>query len=128
MLLKIDNIPTIFRQPKISPSYYDLVTKILDLESKNRFLSEADIRFKVNTLRKNFYDDSTKTQNIVESFALTREVAFRKLGLKHFETQILGGLVLNDGKIAEMKTGEGKTLVQLFLHRFKLLVVKVFIL
>ena len=111
MLLKIDNIPTLFRQPKISPIYYDLVDKILDLESKNSLLSDADIRFKVDILRKNFFDESKKSQNIVESFALTREVASRKLGLKHFETQILGGLVLNEGKIAEMKTGEGKTLV-----------------
>ena len=111
MLLKIDNISTLFRQPKISPIYYDLVDKILDLESKNSLLSDADIRFKVDILRKNFFDESKKSQNIVESFALTREVASRKLGLKHFETQILGGLVLNEGKIAEMKTGEGKTLV-----------------
>ena len=96
MLLQIDNLPTLFRQPKISPIYYDLVDKILELESKNALLSDADIRSKVEILRQNFYDDSKKSQNIVESFALTREVAFRKLGLKHFETQILGGLVLYD--------------------------------
>nr|AOW70740.1 preprotein-translocase subunit a [Monodopsis sp. MarTras21] len=111
MLLKINKIPTFFRQPKISPVYYDLVDKILSLESKISLLSDADIRHQMNILRKNFYDESKTSQNIVESFALTREVASRKLGLKHFETQLLGGLVLNDGKIAEMKTGEGKTLV-----------------
>ena len=55
MLLKIDNIPTLFRQPKISPIYYDLVDKILELESKNSLLSDADIRSKVDILRKNFF-------------------------------------------------------------------------
>jgi preprotein translocase subunit SecA len=48
---------------------------------------------------------------IAESFALTREAGLRTLGLRHFDVQLLGGLVLNDQKIAEMKTGEGKTLV-----------------
>lgn len=111
MLPKIDNLTTLFRQPKISPTYYDLVDKILSLESKTSLLTDSEIRSKVEQLRKTFCDETKKEQNIVESFALTREVAFRKLGLKHFETQLLGGLVLNDGKIAEMKTGEGKTLV-----------------
>jgi preprotein translocase subunit SecA len=48
---------------------------------------------------------------IAESFALTREASVRTLGLRHFDVQLIGGLVLNDKKIAEMKTGEGKTLV-----------------
>ena len=109
MLQKIENLTTFFRKPKISPIYYDLVDKILELEPKTTLLSESDIRDKIQKLRKTFFDESKKQQNIVESFALTREVASRKLGLKHFETQLLGGLVLNDGKIAEMKTGEGKT-------------------
>jgi preprotein translocase subunit SecA len=48
---------------------------------------------------------------IAESFALTREASFRTLGLRHFDVQLIGGLVLNDQRIGEMKTGEGKTLV-----------------
>jgi len=111
MLPKIDNLTTLFRQPKISPIYYDLVDKILSLESKTSLLTDSEIRSKIEQLRKEFYDETKREKIIVESFALTREVASRKLGLKHFETQLLGGLVLNDGKIAEMKTGEGKTLV-----------------
>jgi len=111
MLPKIDNLTTLLRQPKISPIYYDLVDKILSLESKTSLLTDSEIRSKIEQLRKEFYDETKREKNIVESFALTREVASRKLGLKHFETQLLGGLVLNDGKIAEMKTGEGKTLV-----------------
>nr|YP_010478955.1 preprotein-translocase subunit a [Lietzensia polymorpha]UVI61260.1 preprotein-translocase subunit a [Lietzensia polymorpha] len=111
MIFKIDNLGTFFRQPKISPVYYDRVDQILSLEPKYRLLSDSEIKAQMNNLRKKHNDTSLKSQNIIESFALTREIASRKLGLKHFETQILGGLVLNDGKIAEMKTGEGKTLV-----------------
>jgi preprotein translocase subunit SecA len=48
---------------------------------------------------------------IAEAFALVREASDRVLGLRHFDVQLIGGLVLNEGKIAEMKTGEGKTLV-----------------
>jgi preprotein translocase subunit SecA len=51
---------------------------------------------------------------IAESFALTREASFRTLGLRHFDVQLIGGLVLNDQRIGEMKTGEGKTLVLLY--------------
>nr|YP_009550353.1 preprotein-translocase subunit a [Characiopsis acuta]QAA11286.1 preprotein-translocase subunit a [Characiopsis acuta] len=111
MIFKIDNIGTFFRQPKISPAYYDLVDQILSLEPKYKSLSDSEIKFSVNKLRKQNSKQGNRTQDIVQSFALTREIASRKLGLKHFETQLLGGLVLNDGKIAEMKTGEGKTLV-----------------
>jgi preprotein translocase subunit SecA len=50
---------------------------------------------------------------LIESFALTREASFRTLGLRHFDVQLIGGLVLNDQRIGEMKTGEGKTLVTL---------------
>lgn len=111
MILTIDTIGPFFRQPKISPIYYDLVDQILACESSYALLSDTEIKSRINNLRKKFFDKTNRSQNIIESFSLTREVASRKLGLKHFETQILGGLVLNDGKIAEMKTGEGKTLV-----------------
>lgn len=111
MILKIDNLGAFFRQPKISPAYYDLVDQILSCESKYRLLSDSEIKDQFNSLRKRYNVSTLESQNIIQSFALTREIASRKLGLKHFETQILGGLVLNDGKIAEMKTGEGKTLV-----------------
>ncbi len=111
MILKIDSINPFFRQSKISPFYYDLVDQILSNESKYNLLSDTDIKLKIRNLKKQLFDKTRRSENIIESFSLTREIASRKLGLKHFETQILGGLVLNDGKIAEMKTGEGKTLV-----------------
>lgn len=111
MALNIENIGSLFRKPKISPAYYNLVDKILSLESKYCLLSETDIKTNIKILKKKYDNNSENLDLLVESFALTREVAYRKLGLKHFETQLLGGLVLNEGKIAEMKTGEGKTLV-----------------
>jgi preprotein translocase subunit SecA len=110
-IFNIENFSSLFRQPKISPAYYNLVDNILALESKYSLLSNSDIQSNIRVLRKKASENLLSSDLLVESFALTREVGWRKLGLKHFETQILGGLVLNDGKIAEMKTGEGKTLV-----------------
>ena len=57
-----------------------------------------------------------------DAFALVREAAIRTLGQRHYDVQILGGIALHNGKIAEMKTGEGKHLFQLYLHIWMLLV------
>lgn len=111
MVLKVETLGMFFRKPKISPFYYELVDKILALDLKYRLMSNSDIKAHIELLKSRFNDHIYESELICESFAATREIASRKLGLKHFETQILGGLVLNDGKIAEMKTGEGKTLV-----------------
>ena len=91
--------------------YQSLINQIKTLESDLKILSDSELRTKSFKLKKKY----EKTQNleplIAESFALTREAGLRTLGLRHFDVQLLGGLVLNDQKIAEMKTGEGKTLV-----------------
>merc|ERR1712238_408386 len=58
-----------------------------------------------------YQDQQNLDSLIAESFAITRETSLRTLGLRHFDVQLLGGLVLNNNKIAEMRTGEGKTLV-----------------
>ena len=62
-------------------------------------------------LQKQYQENSNLNSLIAESFALTREASLRTIGLRHFDVQLIGGLVLNNQKIAEMKTGEGKTLV-----------------
>jgi preprotein translocase subunit SecA len=62
-------------------------------------------------LKKQYQTEKNLDALIAESFALTREASLRTLGLRHFDVQLIGGLVLNDQLIAEMKTGEGKTLV-----------------
>lgn len=111
MKLQIANISNLFRQPQISPYYFELLDQILFLEDRTKSLTDSEIRNKIEILKRSFDSDFLQPSFIAESFSLTREMASRKLGLKHFETQILGGLILNDGKIAEMKTGEGKTLV-----------------
>jgi len=80
----------------------------LELEIQN--LSDFQIQEKVQKLIKQYRQEKNYDSILCESFALTREASKRKLGLRHFNSQIYGGLVLHDGKIAEMMTGEGKTL------------------
>jgi preprotein translocase subunit SecA len=91
--------------------YKSLITEINDLESKFKLFTDNEIRLKSIQLQKQYKTSSNLSNLIVESFALTREASFRTLGLRHYDVQLLGGLVLNSGKIAEMRTGEGKTLV-----------------
>merc|ERR1712023_625734 len=81
------------------------------MEDSFQTLTDHALRIKSIPLKKR-YDESKDLNSLVsESFALTREASLRTLGLRHFDVQLIGGLVLNNQKIAEMKTGEGKTLV-----------------
>ena len=91
--------------------YQNLITQINTLESELTLLSDSDLRAKSLKLQKQYQENQSLNFLIAESFALTREASKRTLGLRHYDVQLLGGLVLNDQKIAEMKTGEGKTLV-----------------
>merc|ERR1712174_138412 len=74
-------------------------------------LTDNDLRAQSFKLKKQYQKSKDLNSLIPESFALTREASLRTLGLRHFDVQLLGGLVLNNRKIAEMKTGEGKTIV-----------------
>ena len=90
----------------------NLILAINDKESDTKRLSESEIKEKTAILKKNVQNGSVKIDTIIpESFALVREAAKRTLGERHYDVQLAGGLILNKGKIAEMKTGEGKTLV-----------------
>ena len=91
--------------------YQDLVTQINHLEEKFQTFTDNDLRAETFQLKKRYQESQNLNSVIAESFALTREASVRTLGLRHFDVQLLGGLVLNNQKIAEMKTGEGKTLV-----------------
>merc|ERR1711976_1113434 len=71
----------------------------------------GELRKKSIQLQKQYKQNQNLLELTPEAFALTREASLRTLGLRHFDVQLIGGLVLNDQKIAEMKTGEGKTLV-----------------
>ena len=100
-----------FKKNSIANEYQTLVTEINSLESKFQTLTDSEIRLKSSQLRKQYQANSDLTNITAEAFALTREASVRTLGLRHYDVQLIGGLVLNSGKIAEMRTGEGKTLV-----------------
>ena len=92
--------------------YAKRVRDINALESKYQAMSDDELKNSFNEL-KSAVRDGLKTLDEVlnDVFAIVREVSKRTLGMRHFDVQLIGGMVLNDGKIAEMKTGEGKTLV-----------------
>ena len=90
----------------------NLVLAINNQEDEIKQLSEGDIREKTFNFKKNARSGSLNIDEIIpEGFALVREAAKRTLGERHYDVQLSGGLILHSGKIAEMKTGEGKTLV-----------------
>jgi len=90
----------------------NLVEAINNKENEIKSLSEADFKEKTFNFKKNAQNGSFKIDEIIpESFALVREAAKRTLGERHYNVQLAGGIILHNGKIAEMKTGEGKTLV-----------------
>ena len=95
----------------ITKKYQNLVSQINNLEDKFQTLTDNELRAQSFKLKKQYKKSEDLNSVISESFALTREASLRTLGLRHFDVQLIGGLTLNNQKIAEMKTGEGKTLV-----------------
>ena len=95
----------------ITKKYQNLVSQINSLEDKFQTLTDNELRAQSFKLKQQYKDSEDLNSVISESFALTREASLRTLGLRHFDVQLIGGLTLNNQKIAEMKTGEGKTLV-----------------
>ena len=91
--------------------YQKLINQINLLEEELKTLNNSELRAQNFKLKQEYQETQNLESLISKSFALTREVSLRTLGLKHFDVQLIGGLVLNNQKIAEMKTGEGKTLV-----------------
>ena len=100
-----------FKSTAIRRKYKTLINDINELENSLKSLSDNELLIKSNKLQKYYQEQKNLDYLIAEAFALTREASIRTLGLRHFDVQLLGGLVLNNNKIAEMKTGEGKTLV-----------------
>ena len=88
-----------------------LVDKIEALDNDMQKLSDAELKGKTEEFRKRLADGETLEDLLVEAFAVVREASYRVLNMKHFRVQIIGGIILHQGRIAEMKTGEGKTLV-----------------
>ena len=100
-----------FKKQLITREYQTLISDINLLESDLKQLTDAEILTKSNILQQQYQDQQNLDSLIAKAFAVTREASIRTLGLRHFDVQLLGGLVLNNNKIAEMRTGEGKTLV-----------------
>ncbi len=100
-----------FNKNSLVNQYQSLINQINILEKDLKTLSDSELRAKSFKLKKQYEDNQNLDSLIADSFALTREVSLRTLGLRHFDVQLIGGLILNNQKIAEMKTGEGKTLV-----------------
>lgn len=88
-----------------------IAKKVESYDSEMSALSEAALRGKTEEFKKRLASGETLDDLLPEAFAVVREAAWRVLGMKHFYVQILGGIILHQGRIAEMKTGEGKTLV-----------------
>ena len=88
-----------------------MVPRVNALEDSARALDDAALRAKTDEFRNRLGDGEALNGLLPEAFAVVREAARRTLGQRHYDVQLIGGAVLNDGKIAEMKTGEGKTLV-----------------
>jgi preprotein translocase subunit SecA len=92
-------------------NYDKIVKKINDYETKISKLSDEELQNKTDYFKKKYHEEKTPIDEILpEAFAVVREASVRTLGMRHFDVQLIGGIVLHEGKIAEMKTGEGKTL------------------
>jgi preprotein translocase subunit SecA len=87
------------------------VNKIDSLDESMQKLTDEELRAKTDEFKKRLSDGETLNDILPEAFAVVREASSRTIGLKHFREQLIGGIVLHQGRIAEMKTGEGKTLV-----------------
>ena len=90
---------------------YPIVDMIEALEPEMEALSDSELKEKTREFKERLAGGETLDDILPEAFAVVREAAFRTLGMKHYRVQLIGGVILHQGRIAEMKTGEGKTLV-----------------
>lgn len=99
------------RNDRLLKQYRKIVAKINSLEENTQVLSDEALQAKTTEFKQRLQTGETLDSLLPEAFAVCREAARRVLGMRHFDVQLIGGMVLHDGKIAEMRTGEGKTLV-----------------
>ena len=92
-------------------SIYPIVDKITALEDEYKQLTDAELQAKTPEFKERLANGETLDDILPEAFAAVREAADRVLGMRPYPVQLVGGIVLHQGRIAEMKTGEGKTLV-----------------
>lgn len=99
------------RNDRLVKQYFQKVKEINVLEPAMQALSDLELRAKTEEFKQRFSAGESLEKLLPEAFAVVREGSVRALGMRHFDVQMIGGMVLNSGKIAEMRTGEGKTLV-----------------
>ncbi|MEK7768825.1 MAG: preprotein translocase subunit SecA, partial [Pseudomonadota bacterium] len=99
------------RNDRLIKQYYQTVGAINSLEPAMAALTDAELRAKTDEFKRRIADGETLDALLPEVFAVVREASKRVLGMRHFGVQLIGGMVLHNGKIAEMRTGEGKTLM-----------------
>jgi len=99
------------RNDRLVKNYTQIAKKISELEPSLQGLSDEALRAKTAEFKQRYSNGESLDQLLPEAFAVVREGSVRALGMRHFDVQLIGGMVLNAGKIAEMRTGEGKTLV-----------------
>ncbi len=99
------------RNDRLLKQFRKHVATINGFEPKFEPLSDADLRAKTDEFRERLAAGATLADMLPEAFAVVREASKRVFGMRHFDVQLIGGMVLHDGKIAEMRTGEGKTLM-----------------
>ncbi|MFT7229013.1 MAG: preprotein translocase subunit SecA [Methylophilaceae bacterium] len=99
------------RNDRLVKNYTQIAKKISELEPSMQAMSDDELRAKTAEFKQRFSDGESLDSLLQEAFAVVREGGVRALGMRHFDVQLIGGMVLNAGKIAEMRTGEGKTLV-----------------
>jgi len=107
------------RNERILKSLYPLVQKVNTFTDEIATLSDEDLRAKTDEFRARIAEGARLDDVLPEAFAVVREASSRVMGMRHFDSQVLGGIILHQGKIAEMKTGEGKTLtatLPVYLH------------
>ncbi len=91
--------------------YSQRIQAINALENQMHSLSDEALKAKTDQLRSRLAEGESLDDILYEAFAVVRETSIRTIGLRHFDVQLIGGIVLHEGTIAEMRTGEGKTLV-----------------
>jgi len=96
---------------RLIKKYNSQVNKINSLEEHMKSLSDSDLSSMTDKLKERLKENGSSESVLPEAFAVVREASLRTLGLRHYDVQLIGGMVLNEGSISEMGTGEGKTLV-----------------
>lgn len=99
------------RNDRLLKQYRKTVSKINGMEAQMQAMSDEELKAKTAEFKQRIAEGATLDTILPEAFAVCREASVRTLGMRHFDVQLIGGMVLHDGKIAEMRTGEGKTLV-----------------